>query len=414
MMTSIRKAAAICAALVVCATPATAAVNSEAPGSYSIEQAISDSAQLNTLAFDALGFLTGNLGSDSFFPPGKVADFWGFQYLRDNDPSGMGHNTDFLTKASLNMLAVLTSAQRQQLAGLAKQQVAAISAFARNRFLLMTANRRLLRGTQPSGVSGLSLAAVQKWSAGQYQIDAQISVARARVMGALLREMSPEQRSQLDAMVGRGMTSWPMAQEPMELRTLGQDEKVAVMTYAGDMFSWYGGSVDADVYFCPERHATYFGSFYLKDAPAVGNSDYTISTTITGELGKAFVATLTPSQAKVITDLVSAQRASLAGIVAVRRKVATELRRALADGSVSASTVDALMAKYGAYDGKISYLYATAFVKVARTLTPAQRAKLQELRRQLIGSMAPRGGFLYATPIPLPQVASTDFLFAKR
>ncbi|MCP4994904.1 MAG: hypothetical protein GY934_14140, partial [Gammaproteobacteria bacterium] len=49
---------------------------------YNIEQALSDRAQGMTIAFDALAFLTGDLGSDSFFPPGKVADFWGFQYMR--------------------------------------------------------------------------------------------------------------------------------------------------------------------------------------------------------------------------------------------------------------------------------------------------------------------------------------------
>ena len=77
------------------------AANRPANPGYTIEQAISDRAQQNTIAFDALGFLTGTLGADSFFPPGKVADFWGFQYLRDNDPSQMGHNTDFLTRASI-------------------------------------------------------------------------------------------------------------------------------------------------------------------------------------------------------------------------------------------------------------------------------------------------------------------------
>jgi hypothetical protein len=43
------------------------------------------------------------------------------------------------------------------------------------------------------------------------------------------------------------------------------------IAYAGDLFSWYAGSLDADVYFCPERHGTYFGSFYIKDAPAIGD-----------------------------------------------------------------------------------------------------------------------------------------------
>ena len=91
---------------------------------YTMEATLSDQAQETTIAFDGLAFLSGSLGADSFFPPGKVADYWGFQYLRDNDPSAMGHNTDFLTKASLNMLTVLTSSQHAQLVTLANKQVA--------------------------------------------------------------------------------------------------------------------------------------------------------------------------------------------------------------------------------------------------------------------------------------------------
>jgi hypothetical protein len=97
---------------------------------YTLAQTLSDEAQRTTIAFDGLAFLTGSLGADSFFPPGKVADYWGFQYRRDNDPSEMGHNTDFLTKASLNMLYVLTSSQRAQLIALANSQVASINDYA--------------------------------------------------------------------------------------------------------------------------------------------------------------------------------------------------------------------------------------------------------------------------------------------
>ena len=56
-----------------------------------MEQTLSDQAQGMTIAFDGLAFLTGSVGADSFLPPGKVADFSGFQYLRDNDPTGLGH-----------------------------------------------------------------------------------------------------------------------------------------------------------------------------------------------------------------------------------------------------------------------------------------------------------------------------------
>ena len=46
---------------------------------YTLAQAASDQAQLSTIAFSGLAFITGNAGADTFMPPGKVADFFGFQ-----------------------------------------------------------------------------------------------------------------------------------------------------------------------------------------------------------------------------------------------------------------------------------------------------------------------------------------------
>ena len=123
-------------------------------GGYSIEQTLSDEAQRNTIAFDGLAFLTGSLGADSFLPPGKVADFWGLQYLRDNDPSEMGHNTDFLTKAANNALYILTDDQVEELVALAEGQVDAINLYAYDRFVLMQAFRRLLEEDLPEGAGG--------------------------------------------------------------------------------------------------------------------------------------------------------------------------------------------------------------------------------------------------------------------
>jgi Spy/CpxP family protein refolding chaperone len=382
-----------------------------APG-YTIEQGISDRAQQNTIAFDALGFLTGSLGADSFFPPGKVADFWGFQYLRDNDPSQMGHNTDFLTRASIDMLAVLTAPQRQRLIALARSQVPAIQEYGNGRFVLMQAFRRLLEGDLPSGTSGLDEAAVKTYSASLYALDGRISLERAEVMGELLAGLTTTQRATLDYMVGKGMTSWPEAAEPAELAGLSRDEKEAVMTYAGDMFSWYAGSVEADTYFCPERHGTYFGSFYLKDAPAVGNPGYSIGTTITGDLGATLLAKLDATQAGLISGLVDAQRPSLLRIVDTRRAISTELRESLAGGSPDSTAVGTLMTTYGELDGSIAYDYATAFAKVGQTLTAAQKAELEALRTQLLGNLAaPTGAYLFSQPVPMPTIPSTDFLF---
>ena len=73
---------------------------------------------------------------------------------------------------------------------------------------------------------------------------------------------------------------------------------VAVMTYASEMFAWQGGSVEADTYFCPERHGMYFGGFGMKTAPAMGKQNYSISTSLTGDSGEAFLAALTSPSGK--------------------------------------------------------------------------------------------------------------------
>jgi hypothetical protein len=87
---------------------------------YSIGQAISDQAQLHTIAFDGLAFLTGDFASDTFLPHGKVSDYFGFQYMRDIDAVEGGHNTSFLTRIANNMLAVLNNGQKAQLLALGK------------------------------------------------------------------------------------------------------------------------------------------------------------------------------------------------------------------------------------------------------------------------------------------------------
>jgi hypothetical protein len=379
---------------------------------HNIEQALSDGAQRNTIAFDALAFITGSRGADSFFPPGKVADFWGFQYLRDNDPTEMGHNTDFLTRASLNMLYVLTSEQRAELITLAESQVDDINQYAYDRFVLMDAFRRQLDGDLPTGTTGLNEEAVKAYSSELYRLDGQISYERAQVMGSLISGLDSSQLDYLDAMVGRGMLDWPVVEEPDELHGLDHDVKVAVMTYAGDMYSWYAGSVEADVYFCPERHGTYFGSFYMKDAPAVGNPDYTIPSNLTGDMGAAFIEALDAEQAELVTGIVDTQKPALYEIVDRRDDVSTLLRQFMNGQTPDREAVLSLMDRYGELDGEIIYQYATAFSQVNATLTDEQRSQLTAMRIDLLEELSyPTGAYLFAQSIEMPAIPDTDFLF---
>jgi len=78
--------------------------------------------------------MTGNLDAQSFFPPGKVADYTGFQYLRDNDPDSMGHNTSFLTRIANNVIYLLDDSQFNQLKTLATAQIDQIDLYGYKRF----------------------------------------------------------------------------------------------------------------------------------------------------------------------------------------------------------------------------------------------------------------------------------------
>jgi len=379
---------------------------------YNIEQAISDKAQGMTIAYDALAFMTGDLGSDSFFPPGKVADFWGFQYLRDNDPSQMGHAGDFLTSAAMNTLNNLTTEQRAELVALAKSQVASINDYGYKRFVLIKAFTRLLDGELPGGTTGLSADAVKAYSSELYRLDGEISFARAELYGRLINSFTADQKAYFDNMKGKGMKTWPSVTEPEDIRGLDRDSKVAVMTYAADMYSWYAGSVEADVYFCPERHGTYFGSFYLKDIKAMSDPTYSIPTNLTGDLGQTMLDKLTPDQAQLITSLVTTGKPPLLGLVEVRTQISTELRKFLAGGAADKASILSLSEKYGAFDGEIIYNMAVNFTKVSQSLSADQKAQLVSLRTELLGDLAhPSGAYLYSQPISMPEIQNTDFLF---
>ena len=379
---------------------------------YTITQAVSDEAQRNTIAFDGLAFLTGNLGSQSFLPPGKVADYSGFQCLRDNDPTKLGHNTSFVTIIAFNVLHILTTDQINMYVARAQNQIDQINAFALKRFPLLKAFRRLKEGDIPDGTSGLSKEAVMAYAAELYRIDGQISYDRAKLFGTVVGSFSAEQKAKMDGLKAlNGVGNWDSSlSNPLEGLNLPQDVNVAVMTYASEMYAWYAGSVTSDVYFCPERHGTYFGSFYLKDWPAMGNPNYTIDETLTASAGQNFLAILTTTQADQVKGIVDLQRNALTELVTKREAVSTELRKFLASGIADSTTVIALSERYGELDGELSYYYASVFSQVYNTMSDEQKAKLTGLADEL-GYINPGGAFQYSQPVAMPEIMNTDFMF---
>ncbi len=382
------------------------------PQQYSIEQAVSDQAQLHTIAFNGLAFITGDFGAATFIPPGKVCDFFGFQYMRDIDVAGKGHNPMFLDRVAGNVLHTFNKDQRKLFQILAMEQADQLKSLAAKRLPLIKAFYRQLEGDIPTGRSGINREAVMRHVGEIFAFDAELSYRRAEIMGQVAASLSPEQKYYLGRMKFGDFSTWPnLDVRPYKLpRGTEKLTNVAYMTYASEFFSWYAGSVTADTYFCPERHGTYFGGFFMKDMPAMGKRDYDISTSVTGDSGRIFLERLSREQRMHVTRILDTQRKLLMEIISVRRSISTELRKFLKGERADKEKVLALGRRYGELDGELSWYYAMAFAEVNRMLTNDQLNALMRLRN--IGGYKSAPAYLFSRPMQnFPVLADTDPFF---
>ncbi|MBS1704665.1 MAG: hypothetical protein JST40_02235 [Armatimonadetes bacterium] len=351
---------------------------------YTIDQAISDNAQLHTIAFSGLAFITGDFGASTFIPPGKVCDYFGFQYLRDIDQDQAGHNPKFLSRLAGNVLKTLDAKQLDAFHQLALEQEPQYIELAKMRLPLIRAFCDNLQAKYPSGSRGLNKEAVREYVGNIFAKDGEMSLRRAEVFGKVALSLTADQKSFFSKVKFGDFSTWPDVDEREEMRKLGpaksKMESVAFMTYASEFYSWYAGSIDADTYFCPERHGTYFGGFYMKDMPAMGKRDFNISLSRTSDSGKDFLNTLTPEQKGTVTKVIESQKSLLKETVELRRKISTEMRKYLSNSRPNRDEVIKMCRRYGEADGEMSWMYATAFAEVNRTLTKEQRARLVEIR----------------------------------
>ena len=131
----------------------------------------------------------------------------------------------------------------------------------------------------------------------------------------------------------------------------------------------------------------------MKDFPAMGNPDYYISTALTGDSGRDFMATLTSAQAEFVYTSMKEQRPLLQQIVEIRKTVALELRKAITGQTPDKNLVYSSVKKYGELDAEISLSMAKAFAQIYKTLTAEQKKQLVSIRNQ---SVLPKGVYLYS------------------
>ncbi|MEI8312949.1 MAG: Spy/CpxP family protein refolding chaperone, partial [Verrucomicrobiota bacterium] len=231
------------------------------------------------------------------------------------------------------------------------------------------------------------------------ELDGEMSWLYATAFAEVGKSLTAQQKECLSKMKFGDFNTWPAVEMEKYKLPRGTEKmvNVAYMTHASEFFSWYAGSVKADTYFCPERHGTYFGGFYMKDMPAMGKRDFDISTSVTGDSGKEFLNILTGDQRGNITAITDLQRKALQEIISVREAVSKELRKFLTGGQVDKNAILALGRRYGELDGEMSYYYATAFAKANRTLTADQRQALVKLRNLDGYTSAP--AYIYSDPV---------------
>jgi len=378
---------------------------------YTIEQSVSDQAQLSTISFSALAFMSGTFGADTFLPPGKVADYFGFQYMRDIDAKEAGHNQMFLGKIGNATLAILDAKQKALFLDLAVKQESAYQDLVKSRLVVIKAFRDNMEGKGPAGNTGLSQKAVQAAVAGIFAIDGQLAYDRAVVYGKVATSLTAAQKAAFAKLSFGDSSTWPSLEDQYDKRTMSHGQDVLFLTYASEFFSWYAGNENADVYFCPERHGTYFGGFYMKDYPAMGNSDYFIPTALTGDSGAALLSeVLTKDQAAVITGIMTPLKPILAEILSIRRQISQQFRGALSGKAIDYDKVMALSRRYGELDGLQSWEMATRFAAVYRTLSADQKAAMVRLRNQ---DVFPAGYYLYSDPVDTQATIDDSGLFSK-
>ena len=213
--------------------------------------------QLHTIAFSGLAFITGDFGASTFIPPGKVCDFFGFQYMRDIDAAEKGHNPMFLNRVAGNVLNVLNDEAEEDVRRPRRGAGPATGSRCPD---AVAAHQGVPPGTDdrilPAGSDGSNKESVARYVGAIFARDAELSLRRAEVMAAVAASLNDEQKACLGKMKFGDFSTWPAIDERGRLkRPRGRGGSrlfnVAYMTYASEFFSWTAGREEADVYFCP-------------------------------------------------------------------------------------------------------------------------------------------------------------------
>jgi hypothetical protein len=389
-----------------------------------IGQTLGKAGQVNTLAASALGWFTGDLCADTFFPPGELIDFWGFQYLRDTDADEMGHNSNFAAKATYAVVNVLNTTQKMWLLDLAYAQAGQLgisslslanktsatydaAVYGRLPFQLAVRDARALN---------MNKTRVMAYSGEMYASMGRLAIERAKLYARLWKSLNSSQMTLLDSYTSFNHLPNKTVDSTAS-KVNGQWIGLLYGTFAGDFLAWYKGNSVADAYFAPERVASYFGLFYMKDIISLQMNAYGVSTTIsseiTGDYGENLRNQLTNAQDWNMDHLLDLELPHAYQYYYARVNATRLLRQFLSVGYADEALILSLAREMGEHDGAISYYASMALNNISRSLDSTQLASFASIKQSGIPACSGYWYLSYNYPMPAVDPCFVTYFFGN-
>jgi hypothetical protein len=352
------------------------------------------------------------LCADTFFPPGELIDFWGFQWIRDTDVDGQGHNSNYAAYAANAILNVLNDTQKGWILDHSYTQVGVLNISSIS-LANMTSSTYdgLVYGRLPfqmavrdSRALNMVKSRVVKYFGSMYLLAGRVAISRAKLFVRLKNSLNPTQLQTLNSYTG--FYSFPSTStDTFCSKANGEYVGLMYKTVAGDFLAWFKGNQLRDAYFAPERVASYFGLFYLKDIISLERNALGLSTTIdsalTGNYGLNLQKLLNGDQRPFMTNLLNSELPYAYKLYYARSNI-TSLLRGFVSGSVNETLILSFAKQIGEYDGAISYFAALALNGIKATLNQTQVANFASLIEEEIPKC--EGYYYLSYNLPMPAV----------
>ena len=325
---------------------------------------------LDAVASRTLSWLTGSASNNDYISIGRIANYFGFVGLRVASGQSVSRN-----RVAADTLAVLTPAQRAELALLLKTQLAPFEQTREARFEINRALERLLIGESVSKSTFLQLG--REYGASE----AELGRVLATTLGAVAQSLTPSQRTALTDIRAQHISGQAdgMARQPLKLKMPKQDKKELV-NIAARFLSWTTGSTEFNDFEVVGKPSQHFGFVSLRI-----DSNHGVKR---GAVAKQVLSLLNDEQQGFLEAAAAHDARVFDEFLGARASVMRELEVALSGEMIDAAAVAAAGARIGELEAAMTWSQAMAMLRIRNSLSDAQSSALLSMRSRYTLSSA--------------------------